>query len=316
MYYMTKIIDKDYIKDLFYKSEVAEIIPTKIIKKDIYTTPVKSDGKILEEKITPVTKAIIDSLSPYSQKRMRMDIEEDNKRLRLSETKDEDIDPDYTYFENKEIGLFLEKWYCANYLCVCGKKFVKYTNKNMPIIDIRCSNIKHDIQKYGPIYYQIKSTESNTTFNGYKYFDLSKHYIHTGSKKYGELCHNIKTNDIDKNLLIGYICISYKKYEDDSDNKIQIIEKESFKLAPKIDFNSSSELYYKYIDPPPYKNAIIIMFNEKICNIELIKKNIINIHQQFNELTLDDEFFYMKYIKYKLKYLDLKKNKSIHLHLQ
>jgi hypothetical protein len=303
-------LTNDFLKNLFITSDVEEI--TLILKKNKSRDKSRDKSKIAEKKMvsqyTPSTKALLEPLSERSKRRMIEDITDDNKRIKLIEQEHESDDPDYSYFENKEIGVFLEKWYCANYLCKCGGQFFKYTNLNMPVIDIKCSNHhNHKIEIHGPRYYQVKSTEDNKIYKGYKYFDLENHYIHVGSKRYGEICHNITTTDEDKELLIGYICITYDKINDDT---IRIKEDKSFILNTKIYDKEPKRNYYTYITP--YRNAIMIDFDINLFDIVYIKSQIINIYQKFNEKIIQKTLpftFYEKYIKYKLKYLELK-NKS------
>ena len=305
---MTNKITKDFIKNLFKTSnviEITKIIPSPIKEKSIPFREITEGTSIM----TPFTKAILEPLTVRSKRKMVEELEEDNKRIRKIETEQESDDPDYTYFENKEIGVFLEKWYCANYKCSCGSNFLKYIKPNMPIIDIRCSNESHNINTFGPKYYQIKSTENDKIYNGYKYFDLDKNYIHVGSRRYGEICHNITTMDTDedKELLIGYICITYEKI---NDNNIKILSHKSFKLNPR----SHSELYKEpqqkyYTYNSRYPDAIMIDFDITLFYIEKIESQIININQQFDEKIIYQAIplsFYEKYIKYKLKYLELK----------
>lgn len=302
------IITKKDLLELFNTSKVTEIIPLKTIHDDKYDLEDDTYNDILPKEFTPFTKAILEPLTVRSKRKMVEELEEDNKRIRKIETEQESDDPNYSYFENKEIGVFLEKWYCANYKCSCGSIFLKYTKSNMPIIDIRCSNKSHNINTFGPKYYQIKSTENNKIYKGYKYFDLDENYIHVGSKKYGEICHNITTidTDEDKELLIGYICITYDIITDDN-NYIKIIPEKSFKLNPLIYKKEPQQMYYTYNSR--YRGAIMIDFNKTLFDISHIDSQIIYIHQQFDEKIIPNAIplsFYEKYIKYKLKYLELK----------
>ena len=201
-------ITSEYLKDLFITSDTSLILLSekhdKTDKKDI--EKIKEIEEIDKTKLTPFSKQLLKSLSPYSRKRMADDLYKDDIKIGKIEMKNTDDDPDYSYFENQEIGIILEKWICVNFFCRCGSKYIKYTNPNMPVIDIKCSNDTHDITLYGPKYYQIKSTQNNKLNHyGYKYFDIKHHYIHVGSRKYGDICHNIQTSDMDKELIIGYI---------------------------------------------------------------------------------------------------------------
>jgi hypothetical protein len=238
---------------------------------------------------------------------MADELGDDDIKISEIESKTMSDDPDYSYFENKEIGIMFEKWICVHFICKCGSKYVKYNNPNMPVIDIKCSNDEHNITLYGPKYFQIKSTQNNKlNHSGYKYFDIKYYYIHVGSRTYGEICHNIKTSDIDKELLIGYMCITYKKIDD---NNIQIIKDLSFILIPKTDppIILKSEKYYDYIEL--YPKAVMIRFNPDLFDITQIDSDRININQQYDEqifLKVKPISYEQKYLKYKQKYLNLK----------
>ena len=293
-------ITSEYLKNIFTTSDTSliSLSPKSDIEKHI---------KIEKNTMTPTSKRILDGLTPESRKRMADDINEDNIEFDEKERKSISDDPDYSYFENQEIGIILEKWICVNFKCKCGSNYLKYNNPNMPVIDIKCSNDNHDITFYGPKYYQIKSTEDKKmNHHGYKYFDITKHYIHVGSRKYGEICHSIKTSDKDKELLIGYMCITYRKINNDN---IRIITKSSFILTPKTDASilSKSENYYEYITP--YRKALIIDFKPDLFIKTPIESVDINIHQQYNQESIIKGLrlsYEQKYLKYKQKYLNLK----------
>jgi hypothetical protein len=302
------IITPEYLKDMFMTSDTSLISLSSKSKKSSKSY-IEEHGELDRSKYTPFSKQLLESLTPYSRKRMADELHEDDREISRIEIKTAEDDPDYSYFENQEIGVILEKWICVNLKCNCGSKYVKYINPNMPIIDIRCSNEKHDITLYGPKYYQIKSTQNNKLNHyGYKYFDIKEHYIHVGSRKYGEICHSIITSDIEKDLLIGYMCITYKKINNDN---IKIIKHLSFILSPKTDSSilAKSERYYTYIEP--YPKAIMISFNPDLFDINFIESHIINIHQQYDEQLFVKAIpisYEQKYLKYKQKYLELKRN--------
>lgn len=293
--------------------ELFESEPAVVIEKQIeiykHTPETPSENMYI---FTPNTQRLLESFTPKTQRMLAEDFMLDDKKVSMIEEEQEINDFLYKYFENKMIGTFLEKWICCYLRCKCDSKFVKYQNPNMPIIDIRCRNKSHDITLYGPKYYQIKSSELYKSFMGLEYFQLEPNqYIHVGSTRYGKYCHEIKVGDIDKQLLIGYICI---KYTYKNDYIINIDGNNSFILCPKIQ-GISAELndlpYYSYRS---YEPKPIITFDKKLFDIYLftnIGLNLynINIYMQFeehNDIQPIPLVYYKKYLKYKQKYIKLK----------
>jgi hypothetical protein len=185
----------------------------------------------------------------------------------------------------------------------------------MPVVDIRCSNINHNIEIHGPIYYQVKTTTGANFANGGKYpkyFSLKDNYIHIGSKRFGFNCHNIKYSD-NKDILIGYICIEYN--ENEITNKLIINSDNSFIIKPKCNYKEKikDDYYYKYIeDLTTDKQKEIISINKDLCYIIKLHILPININIQFDYSVyhikpppLPPNFLY-KYLKYKNRYITLK----------
>jgi hypothetical protein len=277
---------------------------------------------------------ILEHLSPESQERMIQDFYFDDLKLMNKQLQEEDEDISYIYFENKEIGPFIELWLCANMRCPGCKtgRLVKYANPNMPVIDVKCSNSEHTLF-HGPKYYQIKSSESGTVFHNQNYFNLFEKYIKVGSPRYGKICHDVKVGDDinKKQILIGYICIEYV-YPSDITRKISINLNKSFILIPNLqiylqipdnDYESLNLKYYTYLSEAPLP---VITFDERLFKIytlnmfaeeQNISKSIfnnINVDLIFNTTEHIPEYlkrrliFQKKYLKYKQKYLKLKKN--------
>ena len=259
-------------------------------------------------------------LSPKSYKKIQYDIRRDDFRIKELEDKYNLKDEDYTEVEPKLMGIYLEYWVCMRLHCPgCGGKFVKYAYPNMPVIDIRCSNLTHNIETEGPIYYQVKTTTGANFANGGnypKYFSLKDNYIHVGSKRFGFNCHNIKYTD-NKDILIGYICIEYN--EDETKNKIKINANNSFIIKPKCNYEQtdqkdiSDDYYYRYIDNLTADQKDIISINKNLCYIIQLKIMPININIKFDYKVyhldpppLGPVFLY-KYLKYKTRYISLKK---------
>ncbi len=307
-------INEEYIYNLFETQNKKEIIINGIKRKSERLKIQLTEQN--ETSLSPNAKNILEYLTPYSKERMINDMISDDKDLKIEEILEENNDIEYTYFENKEVGTFMELYICSNFICPgCKKgKLLKYINPNMPIIDAICSSDEHKYE-HGPKYYQIKTTEKDTSYNGMKYFDKKLKYIHTGSKKYGKLCHEVKLGDDfnKKKILISYICIQYTKNE----RIISIDLNESFIIIPNLYMEAitleENELkYYSYLDTKiPY-----ITFNLSLCNLYTFKiyKNInININldlifdmKPYIPEHLKQKLFEQKYLKYKIKYLNLK----------
>ena len=221
---------------------------------------------------SPMTKRILESLTPTSSYYMKKTLREDDIQHDIEIGKNEEDDPLFEYYENTEIGVFLEYWLCYNIRCpVCGGELGKFTSPNQAVIDLKCMNSSHDVK-----YFQVKSTESGKTYIGKKYFNLDKSnqnnsYIRVGSTKYGYAAHIIKPSDIDKGTLIGYICIEYSLGHD---RHIKINKDKSFFVIPNVS-SKIDEHYYDYINLMPP----IVKFN--------LKNNIIKTFRDENITTLN-----------------------------
>lgn len=150
-------------------------------------------------------------------------------------------DPTYLFRENR--GKLIECWIADNLACPnCGQRTLRrYYRDNFPIIDMVCINQDHTFDN-GVRFFQVKSSLNNMMFDSDKYFDLENGHIHVGSRKLGEVVHNIKRNDLDitKKILIGYICIIYLE----NDSSISILGN-SFLVLPKTGlFTVKKKLFY------------------------------------------------------------------------
>jgi hypothetical protein len=216
-----------------------------------------------------LTEKILEHLSPQSKLYVSRLFEEDDKLLEKMDKEEEELDKIYTYFENQEVGTYLELWVCTNIRCPgCMRKLLKYKSLSQPVVDVKCSNPSHNILYHGPKYYQIKATEQNKVMNGKKYFSKDEYYIKVGSKRFGYNAHNIKLSDsLDiKKILIGYICLEYKR--PNPDTRFIILDKEkSFIVKPyitkRLKTGEIDNYYYTYTDDV----IPTILFNPDISKI-------------------------------------------------
>lgn len=301
------IISQDEVKKILLDDMILNITGI----KPPPARPVRNVPKVNydESAISPRSQMLLNLLTPVSRARLRMDFMKDDKEVMRMEEDEEDNDPLYKYFESTEIGVYMEFWICYNLRCPCGGKFMKYLNVNKPIVDVRCVNPEHKIE-HGPKYYQIKTTLSGSTYNGYKYF--SDKYIFVGSKNKGYYAHYLKPSD-NLETLIGYICIEYNKI---NDIQIKLNLAKSFIVVPDM-MSKIDEYYYTYIILSG-NNAI--QYNTKMCNIYNFNQILDNINinitttQQYDTIIYKKEDrdiamkLFNKYYKYKQKYLQLKNN--------
>ncbi len=265
-----------------------------------------------------ITEKILEHLSPQSKIYVSRLFQEDDKLLQKMDKDEEDLDKLYTYFENQEVGTYLELWVCDNIRCPgCKSKLLKYKSLSQPVVDVKCSNPSHDILYHGPKYYQIKATQQGTEMQGMlrkKYFSKDECYIKVGSKRFGYNAHNIKLSDSleIKKILIGYICLEYKRPNPDSRDIILDKEK-SFIVKPHISNilkeGETDKYYYRYTDDV----IPTIIFNPDISKIiNLIENNIkVNLDNHYNLYDSVQRQLFQKYLKYKMKYLQLKNKFNI-----
>ncbi len=250
-------------------------------------------------KISPLTQSIIDQLHNDEIKKYIEDYIKDNHILKVIEERQEDEDPDFSFKDPSNVGVFLEYWTCINIGCpVCGYELKKYLIPTMPVIDIICDNPAHTIDM-GVKYFQIKATEYNQDAH-YLYFTLNEiqdspnGFIKVGSRRYGELSHTIKPSEPLKNkeLLIGYICIVYKYIKNDASGRIiSIVNNKSFILLPNINSSNitrDNDYYYRYLANK--KNYPVISYNPLHTTMRLfssydnLKGIKINLDTQFEIL--------------------------------
>ena len=308
-------MEKDILRQLFNNSLYLEVKEIEVRRSPRIQYTIPTHGSL-----SPNSQSLLSLFTPETQKRLARDFYLDDIEINKKLLKDEIDDPTYIYFDNSGVGLYLELWVCVNIKCPgCNGILYKYANPSMPAVDVRCINPSHNI---GPLYYQIKATQKGVTYAGLKYFSYDEEYICVGSYRYGYNCHVIKAdNIIDRDLLIGYICIEYI-YKDM--NNINIDMNKSFILIPNLQFAPANPrqmdwTYYHYerIKPVP-----VIKFNTNMINkyrfSDIYKPfGIIKLSNQYDAVKLyKDESLQMKldfnsskykYLIMKMKYLNLKK---------
>jgi hypothetical protein len=305
-------MDKDTLRQLFKNSLYLNVVQTQVRRSERVRIHMP-----MHSGLSPQSQMLLSLFTPETRTRLARDFYLDDIEINKRLLKDEIDDPTYIYFDNKGVGLYLELWVCINIKCPgCNDTLYKYANSNMPVVDVRCINPEH---KIGPIFYQIKATQKGTFHAGLKYFSYDEEYICVGSYKYGHNCHEIKAdNMVDRDLLIGYICIEYDYI---NMNSIAIDMNKSFVLIPNLQFIPLNQrqkewTYYHYerIAPIP-----VIKFNTNMVNkfrfSDIYKPfGIIKLNNQYDAIkpyddsTLPMEIdFEQKYLIMKMKYLNLKK---------
>jgi hypothetical protein len=149
--------------------------------------------------------------------------------------------PLYINFDNN--GKNIECWVADNMCCPCCgvKSLRRYVRNNMPCIDLVCSNLEHKFAD-GVKFFQVKSKSSSITYEPYKNFNFETKQIHTGSKAIGQYSHSIETSGDYYTLLMGYICIEYRKIVKEPNEIIEILPS-SFIVLPKIYISVSKVLF-------------------------------------------------------------------------
>lgn len=234
----------------------------------------KASKKIeINTDLSPYSNRLLNdmALSPWSKIRLALDFKKDDININEIEKKQEVDDPLYVAFNSAQMGITLEYWVCLHMRCCCGGRFFKYASMNKPIVDVCCVNEKHDNIKHGPKYYQIKSSESERTYKGLKYFDIENNFICVGSINKGYNAHMLKPTD-DLRTLIGYICIYYTQ----NDNIITVSRRKSYMCVPKMDIKNISPMDIK----KTYYNYNIIDDINKVT----LTKDMFNIYS-FSDLT-------------------------------
>lgn len=224
---------------------------------------------------------------------------DDEKISRLLEIESSE-DPDYIQYEN--YGKLIECWIADNMKCpCCGELSLRrYSSDNFPIIDLICINQFHYFS-HGVKFFQVKSSNGAPFMGASKYFSLNDRTIHVGSNRLGSYVHNIKfsDDDLDKKILIGYICVTHNGISGEScisKKYINMLLSKSFIVLPKLHFNvlqtelfpkssdipntsysqqfSETDHYYRYLENK-YSTHPIIEFSTETNNILWLDKLIL-----------------------------------------
>jgi hypothetical protein len=346
---MTQTITPEYILNLFETSPTVIITEGKSVTSDKYNSSKKRRGENLSRVLrdterfdynerqanSPITQRILEHagpLTPGSKTNLLGLISKDTQRVNLITKEQEKLDKLYKQYYDSELGVFIERWICSKIKCPgCKKgKLLKFVNSSFPVIDVKCDGKNHDIEKHGPLYFQIKATNGFAKSGLYpNYFDFNKDsdksYIKIGSKRFGSLSHSVRVNsplDI-KKLLIGYICVHYRTNTETKTGslRLSINFDTSFILIPDIAKKEVPENYYTYIDGEPStitfnKSHFLVASTFAELNLKELFKPI-DTNTEFSEIEYLPESdtekemkrmkMMKKYLKYKMKYLQLKK---------
>ena len=275
-------------------------------------------------------EAILQNVTPRSRENLVDMFAEDDETRALFEdfAREAQDDVEFKPALESQIGVFLELYLCSFVNCpICGSQLYKYALPFQPVVDLYCNSKTHPINLF-----QVKSRNIASKS---KYFDIPKRTIHVGSYRYGEMVHRIKPSDIIPNTdeyilksLIGYICI---EYELDYDNyRIKVSKDTSYIIIPRVDglLDTINDFYYYYKNIKPPSSHNIIMFNPNnmhIQNFNQIYEDYFNdtiyLGQQYDldkattpfrlNSDLPRRLFHNKYMKYKNKYITLRKQSNI-----
>ncbi|AGF85140.1 hypothetical protein QJ854_gp642 [Moumouvirus goulette] len=219
--------------------------------------------QVLNLTLTPTSRKIYEATSPKSKPYMLRDLLKNNEAIENSESKIDLSDPDYQEkFQNNGLGFFMEDYICAYGKCpVCGKTSLrKYSQSNVPVIDLVCVNTDYHLKNNKCFIFQIKISLTDN------YFSLKNKILIVGSKNYGEKSHIHSGNEpiINKIIVPGYICVKLKK--SDEINQEYIIDfKNSFSLVPNYQ-NKSTENYYEYLNILGAFGKNIITWNDSMVD--------------------------------------------------
>lgn len=167
-----------------------------------------------------------------------------------------DLSSDKDYYPNEEnIGITAEKIVSIYGNCpVCKKNTLRqFKDVNMPVVDLICINIDHNISN-GPRLWQVKASQNSF------YFNLnSPEFITVGSRNWGNVIHQ---NNEDLDFNIGYICLYVSVREGDPN---YYISPNSFIIKP----NMKGGPYYEYIN----KEDITKTYGRYYNNKNIIRSN-------------------------------------------
>jgi hypothetical protein len=235
--------------------------------------------------LTPMSKLIYNAAHDDDKEQLLKDLILDNKYITSADEKENENDPDYLEkLENNMLGFYMEDFVCHHFKCpTCGQKSLKkYSIKNMPVVDVICTNIVYHNNTNNIYLYQIKITVNNNN-----YFSRKTNQIAIGSKKYGFHCHEVSgTDDIQsKKILIGYFCINLTSINNDNEYKIN--KNNSFILIPDTKKTNNNK-YYEYTNLVGAYGRNIIKWNNQMVN----EYDLSNICEKWsvntNDIYIDD----------------------------
>tara|TARA_B100000424_G_scaffold14796_1_gene10847 strand:- start:1224 stop:2171 length:948 start_codon:yes stop_codon:yes gene_type:complete len=253
-----------------------------IKKQKIYK--LSKDPNSAETGQVSITTPKID-ISPEGQKLFKMleqhegtscnllkDFEDDTRKVNEHDKLHYSLQEKY-YPDEQNIGIAAEKIVSIYGSCpICNANTLSlFSNPNMPVVDLICTNHNHDINN-GPRLWQVKASSTDNYFNN--------KFITVGSKHWGKSIHENVDN---KDFLLGYICL--KMDENVGDQNYTIHKSSSFILFPDLDpkptgeSNLEQKPYYSYLTEEEklklnlsrYKKKDVIRHNNcKIIGIDLL----------------------------------------------
>lgn len=201
--------------------------------------PKKYDNYITS--LTPYIKKYVD---PSTIDDIEADLKLDDKLIEKIESYEDD-----NYVDIENYGKHVEVWFADNFVCPVCRQYTlrRYAKSNFPVIDLVCVNNNHTFSD-GVRFFQVKAMAQGSLFNGLPYFSRNDRTIHVGSYTYGKIVHNLSRYDfdVDKKILIGYMCIVIKRILEDS----LIIDKtKSFFVLPKTNTEIVAKKLFNDIPP-------------------------------------------------------------------
>lgn len=236
--------------------------------------------------LTPTTKLIYNATSPKSKSRILRDLRNNNAVIESIESKIDLLDPDYQEkFQNNGLGFFMEDYICAYAKCpVCGQPTLcKYSQSNVPVVDIVCTNSGYHLEKNNCFIFQLKISLTDN------YFSKKNQILVVGSKNYGSISHIQSGHQPiqDKIIVPGYICIKLKQTESIV-QEYMIDYSNSFILIPNYQ-NRSNDNYYEYLDISSMYGKNILSWNNNM--VDITKLNNILTTTKIKHEVFEEEIF-------------------------
>lgn len=221
-------------------------------------------------------------------------------------------DPSYEDIDIYRYSKYYEFLVSKHMKCVyCDKKLLPFVNPNMPVVDLMCENVAWHLEHNAPQYYQVKISKAGN------YFSRAGRFISAGSRRFGEAVHRLSSNDDNFNLIPNYICIlvdekmrpiksgSFGLFYDIAKKDDEIIF--DYNLAGNITWNNENVKYDLDDKFDIFIDDIYKYFSENIN--EILGDNMEIMKNPFKTTLRKLNFggYYYKYLKYKTKYNNLKK---------